>query len=245
MNKSIIVPVYNEEGNIGELIDKISLHINKDDEIIIVNDGSTDNTESEIKTRNCILISLQKNMGKGFAMRSGIQKAKGDFIIFMGGDGQDDPKEINTLLDEIKKGYDYVIGSRFLNVASGLSFGKTYETNNRFSTKAVLPVNEFGNKSITFIINVFFGKNITDSQSEFKCFISKKLKELKLESNRFEIETELLIKSFRRKFKIKEVPVHRYERKHGISKLFNVPFGRFLFGLKVLKTIFKGYLFWR
>ena len=98
MSKSIIVPVYNEEGNIGELIDKISLHINKDDEIIIVNDGSTDNTESEIKTRNCILISLQKNMGKGFAMRSGIQKAKGDFIIFMGGDGQDDPKEINTLL---------------------------------------------------------------------------------------------------------------------------------------------------
>ena len=245
MSKSIIVPVYNEEGNIGELIDKISLHINKDDEIIIVNDGSTDNTESEIKTRNCILISLQKNMGKGFAMRSGIQKAKGDFIIFMGGDGQDDPKEINTLLDEIKKGYDYVIGSRFLNVASGLSFGKTYETNNRFSTKAVLPVNEFGNKAITFIINVFFGKNITDSQSEFKCFISKKLKELKLESDRFEIETELLIKSFRRKFKIKEVPVHRYERKQGISKLFNVPFGRFLFGLKVLKTIFKGYLFWR
>ena len=236
MNKSIIVPVYNEEGNIGELIDKISLHINKDDEIIIVNDGSTDNTESEIKTRNCILISLQKNMGKGFAMRSGIQKAKGDFIIFMGGDGQDDPQEINTLLDEIKKGYDYVIGSRFLNLN---------ETNNRFSTKAVLPINEFGNKSITFIINVFFGKNITDSQSEFKCFISKKLKELKLESDRFEIETELLIKSFRRKFKIKEVPVHRYERKQGISKLFNVPFGRFLFGLKVLKTIFKGYLFWR
>ena len=236
MNKSIIVPVYNEEGNIGELIDKISLHINKDDEIIIVNDGSTDNTESEIKTRNCILISLQKNMGKGFAMRSGIQKAKGDFIIFMGGDGQDDPKEINILLDEIKKGHDYVIGSRFLNLN---------ESNNRFSTKAVLPVNEFGNKSITLIINVFFGKNITDSQSEFKCFISKKLKELKLESDRFEIETELLIKSFRRKFKIKEVPVHRYERKHGISKLFNVPFGRFLFGLKVLKTIFKGYLFWR
>ena len=236
MSKSIIVPVHNEEGNIGELIDKISLYIYKDDELIIVNDGSSDNTESEIKTRNCILISLQKNMGKGFAMRSGIQKAKGDFIIFMGGDGQDDPKEINILLDEIKKGHDYVIGSRFLNLN---------ESNNRFSTKAVLPVNEFGNKAITFIINVFFGKNITDSQSEFKCFISKKLKELKLESDRFEIETELLIKSFRRKFKIKEVPVHRYERKHGISKLFNVPFGRFLFGLKVLKTIFKGYLFWR
>tara|TARA_A100000164_G_C21667455_1_gene657928 strand:- start:339 stop:803 length:465 start_codon:yes stop_codon:yes gene_type:complete len=154
----------------------------------------------------------------------------------MGGDGQDDPLEIDLLLQEVKNGFDYVIGSRFLNFDS---------SDNRFSDKAVLPVNEFGNKSITFIINLLFKKNITDSQSEFKCFVAKKLRELKLESNRFEIETELLIKSFRKEFKIKEVPVHRYERKYGISKLFNVPFGRFLFGLKVLRTIVKGYIFWR
>jgi glycosyltransferase involved in cell wall biosynthesis len=236
MKKTVIVPVYNEEGNIGELIDKISLYISEHDEIIIVNDGSIDNTESEIKTRSCVLITLKKNMGKGFAMRAGIEKAKGDYIIFMGGDGQDDPREIDTLLQEVDKGYDYVIGSRFLSKEVA---------NNRYSNKAILPVNEFGNKSITFIINILFKKNITDSQSEFKCFTSEKLKELDLESDRFEIETELLIKSFRKKFKIKEVPVHRYERKHGISKLFNVPFGRFLFGLKVLRTIFKGYLFWR
>ena len=236
MKKTVIVPVYNEEGNIGELIDKISLYISEHDEIIIVNDGSIDNTESEIKTRSCVLITLKKNMGKGFAMRAGIEKAKGDYIIFMGGDGQDDPREIDTLLQEVDKGYDYVIGSRFLSKEVA---------NNRYSNKAILPVNEFGNKSITFIINILFKKNITDSQSEFKCFTSEKLKELDLESDRFEIETELLIKSFRKKFKIKEVPVHRYERKHGISKLFNVPFGRFLFGLKVLRTIFKGYLLWR
>lgn len=236
MKKTVIVPVYNEEGNIGELIDKISLYISEHDEIIIVNDGSIDNTESEIKTRSCVLITLKKNMGKGFAMRAGIEKAKGDYIIFMGGDGQDDPREIDTLLQEVDKGYDYVIGSRFLSKEVA---------NNRYSNKAILPVNEFGNKSITFIINILFKKNITDSQSEFKCFTSEKLKELDLESDRFEIETELLIKSFRKKFKIKEVPVHRYERKHGISKLFNVPFGRFLFGLKVLRTILKGYLFWR
>ena len=84
-----------------------------------------------------------------------------------------------------------------------------------YSNKAILPVNEFGNKSITFIINFLFGKNITDSQSEFKCFVADKLKEINLQTNRFEIETELLIKSFRKNFKIKEVPVHRYERKHG------------------------------
>ncbi len=236
MKKSVIIPVFNEEGNIGELIKKTKLVLNPDDELILVDDGSSDNTAKEIRENNCILISLEKNMGKGYAMRMGIERANGDYIIFMGGDGQDDPVEIDLLLQEVKNGFDYVIGSRFLNFNS---------SDNRFSDKAVLPVNEFGNKSITFIINLLFKKNITDSQSEFKCFVAKKLRELKLESNRFEIETELLIKSFRKEFKIKEVPVHRYERKYGISKLFNVPFGRFLFGLKVLRTIFKGYIFWR
>tara|TARA_B100001248_G_scaffold211014_2_gene165247 strand:+ start:164 stop:874 length:711 start_codon:yes stop_codon:yes gene_type:complete len=236
MKKSIIVPVYNEQGNIGNLISKINLVIDKTDELIIVDDGSTDKTSEEIKNHKCILISLDKNMGKGYAMRKGIQEAKGEYIIFMGGDGQDDPYEIKLLLEEITKGYDYVIGSRFL---------KENKKDDRFSEKAVLPVNEFGNKSITFLINILFNKNITDSQSEFKCFKTEKLRELNLVTKRFEIETELLIKSFRKKFKIKEVPVHRYERKHGISKLFNVPFGRFLFGLKVLRTIIIGYLFWR
>ena len=126
-----------------------------------------------------------------------------------------------------------------------LDFQKKKNTKIRYSQKAILPINEFGNKMITLIINTLFKKNITDSQSEFKCFVSKKLKKLKLETNRFEIETELLIKSFRKKYKIKEIPVYRYERKYGKSKLFNVPFGRFLFGLKVLKTIFIGYIFWR
>ena len=70
------------------------------------------------------------------------------------------------------------------------------------------------------------------------------MKEINLQTNRFEIETELLIKSFRKNFKIKEVPVHRYE-KHGKSKLFDVPFGRFLFGLKVLRTIITGYFIWK
>ena len=141
MKKSVIVPVYNEEGNIGNLILKIKTFLNNNDELIIVNDGSTDKTLNEIQNQKCILINLNKNMGKGYAMRKGIESAQGDYIVFMGGDGQDDPSEIKLLIDEISNGYDYVIGSRFLN------FDKS---NNRFSEKAVLPVNEFGNKSITF-----------------------------------------------------------------------------------------------
>ena len=72
-----------------------------------------------------------------------------------------------------------------------------------------------------------------------------KLKSLKLTSNRFEIETELLIRSFKNKFNIIEIPVHRYERLYGKSKLFNIPFGRLLFGIRVIRTIIKGYFFWK
>jgi glycosyltransferase involved in cell wall biosynthesis len=235
VKKSIIIPVYNEEGNIGNLIKNIKNLINEDDELIIVDDGSTDNTNEEIRSHGCKLVTLNKNKGKGAAMKAGIKVASRDLIVFMGGDGQDNPSEMDILVSGIVEGNDYVIGSRFIQQGQ----------HQRYSKKAILPINEFGNKFLTFLINFMFGQNITDSQSEFKCFKSEKLKKLKLVTSRYEIETELLIRSFRKGYKIKEVPVHRYERKFGKSKLFDVPFGRFKFGLKVLYTIFKGYLFWR
>jgi hypothetical protein len=116
---------------------------------------------------------------------------------------------------------------------------------NREEHSNVISINKVGNYVLTSILNILFGQNITDSQSEFKCFNAKKLKNLNLISNRYEIETELLIRAFRSKFRIKEVPVHRYERLYGKSYLFDVPFGRFIFGLKVLKTILIGFIFWR
>ena len=233
---SIIIPVYNEEGNIGKLIDNILSKIKLNKEIIIVNDGSTDNTIEEIKSKNCKIINLEKNMGKGFAMREGIKLSSGNYILFMGGDGQDDPKEIISLYEKIKNNYDLVIGSRFL---------PTQNNTERYSKKAVLPINEIGNRFITFLINIFFKRKITDSQAEFKIFLSSKLKSLTLISDRFEIETELLIRSFKNNFKIIELPVHRHERLYGKSKLFDIPFGRLLFGMRVIRAIIKGYFFWK
>ena len=139
----ILMPAHNEGKNIKNHITKVNDTLKKKIKFsfLICEDGSSDNTAKEIRENNCILISLEKNMGKGYAMRMGIETANGDYIIFMGGDGQDDPVEIDLLLQEVKNGFDYVIGSRFLNFDS---------SDNRFSDKAVLPVNEFGNKSITY-----------------------------------------------------------------------------------------------
>jgi len=233
---SIIIPVYNEQGNIGNLLEKINSKIKIEKEVIVINDGSTDNTLEELKSSNSKIINLVRNSGKGFAMKEGIKLSKGKYVLFIGGDGQDDPEEINLLYEKALENYDLVIGSRFI---SGNNRSE------RYSKKAVLPVNELGNKFITFLINLLFKKKITDSQAEFKIFKSDNLKSLKIVSDRFEIETELLIRSFRKNFRIIEIPVHRYERVHGKSKLFDIPFGRLLFGMRVIRTIIKGYFFWK
>ena len=114
----------------------------------------------------------------------------------------------------------------------------------RYDQKSLSPVNFIGNKALTFLINKLFSLNIYDSQSGFKCFKRDKIMSLNLVSKRYEIETEIIIKS-KKGFKILEVPVYRYERVHGLSSLFDIPFGRFKFTLKVLKVIIYGYLHWK
>ena len=114
MKLSVVVPVYNESKNILILLNEIKKNISHDDEIIVVEDGSIDNTLDEIKKFECKLLVHKKNIGKGQSLIDGINLANGDIILFLDGDGQDDPSEISKLLDGINKGYDFVIGSRFV-----------------------------------------------------------------------------------------------------------------------------------
>ena len=237
MKLSVVVPVYNESKNILILLNKIKKNISHDDEIIVVEDGSVDSTLDEIKKFECKLLVHKKNIGKGQSLIDGINLANGDIILFLDGDGQDDPSEIPKLLDGINKGYDFVIGSRFVE--------DDKKKITRYTKTALSNINWFGNKGLTFFINFLFGLNIKDTQSGFKCFKRDAIKNLNLVSKKYEIETEIVIKSKRDKLKILEVPVFRYERKYGESKLFDIPFGRLIFMLKVLKVIFYGYIFWK
>ena len=234
---SVIVPVFNEEGNILNLINKINNNLSDTDEILVVDDGSTDNTVDEIKKSKCILIENKINQGKGQSLINGLSKAKGDIIVFIDGDGQDDPNELYKLIDGIDKGYDFVIGSRFIPEKN--------LKKKRYDQKSLSPVNYVGNKALTFLINKLFFLNIYDTQSGFKCFRKEKIKKLNLISKRYEIETEIIIKSKKNNFKILEVPVYRYERQHGLSSLFDIPFGRLKFTFKVLKVIVYGFIYWR
>ena len=235
---SVIVPVLNEQDNIIPLLKKIKDSINKEDEIIVVDDGSTDLTHDRLINFPCQVLKHEKNLGKGCSLIDGLNAAQGKIILFIDGDGQDDPSEIPKLIEGINQGYDFVIGSRFVPDTS-------QTIKKRYDSDALSPVNFLGNKMLTFLINSFFSLNIHDSQSGFKCFKVEKIKDLNLISQRYEIETEIIIKSKKNKLKILEVPVYRYERRNGISNLFDVPFGRLMFTLKVIKVIIFGLVYWR
>jgi len=114
---SIVVPVYNEEGAVGDLfieIKEVLEGLNNAFEIIFVNDGSTDNTLNELKKLSPIrIINFSRNFGQTAALDAGIKKAKGQVIITMDGDGQNDPADIPSLLGRLGKGYDMVSGWRW------------------------------------------------------------------------------------------------------------------------------------
>ena len=118
---SIVIPVYNESESIGFLLDEVinvmSFH-EFNFELIVVNDGSKDNTyqvlkELSLKIKELLVISLRKNYGQTAAMSAGFDNSKGDIIITLDGDLQNDPNDIPTLISEINDGYDLICGWRF------------------------------------------------------------------------------------------------------------------------------------
>ena len=227
---TVVIPVYNEEGNIGIVTRRVRQVIGHQNELLVVDDGSSDNTLKELDPDVCTILRHEVNKGKGQAMRTGIVAAKGDVTFFMGGDGQDDPSEIPLFLGAIKKGADFVIGSRFIgNLTEG----------------SITKVNSFGNRLLTGLFNILYGVKLTDTQAEYKCVRTEKLKSLELLSDRYEIETEMIIRAMRKGYKITEVPVTRYPRQYGISNLYQVPFGRIKFGFRILMIMIKGFVLWR
>jgi len=124
----VITGGYNEEGKIGQVINKIPAYV---DEIIVVDDGSTDKTQEEIKRSKATLLVNKKNMGAGFVLREGMDYAidkKYDIAVIVAGDNQDDPREIIRLIEPIIKGYDVVQGSRYISGSKWIPFFRKVAT---------------------------------------------------------------------------------------------------------------------
>ena len=204
---SIIIPVYNEELTIGNVINrlkKVMQKISLKHEIIVVDDCSEDKSLEISQKHNVQVYSFKKHIGKGYALRAGFAKAKGDIIVTIDSDGSHRPEELPLLLAPILNDQaDLVIGSRFLS-------------NKPVSTKKL---NEAGVRIFNFLIKAITRTEVSDSQSGYRVMKSEVLKNMSLKSGEYEIESEMLVKTAQNGFRVREVPISFEQRTYGKSRL--------------------------
>ena len=206
---SIIIPVFNEEKSILKILQRINETVNKDVnyEVIVVNDGSTDNTLKILKNNENLyneLISSETNYGKGDAVKKGLEKCNGLYIFFQDADLEYNPIEINKFIKIINLfDADLIIGSR-INYAE--------------YTRSHNILNKFGNKIITLIFNIFYNTTFTDIYSCYVCYKKKLLDENQLQTKGFDQHAEILCKVVKNGKKFYEVPISYNGRSHDEGK---------------------------
>jgi glycosyltransferase involved in cell wall biosynthesis len=191
-------------------------------EVIIIDDGSTDKTRLVASNHKATILSNKKNRGKGYSIRRAIQHAQGDIIVTIDSDGEHKPKEIPDLINPLFNGVDIVSGSRFMG-------------NNLKVTKRI---NRMGNFLFNISIMALTGKRVTDSQTGFRAIKRAVIEKLDLESDGYEIETEITVKGLTNGFAFREIPITVNRRRCSTSKLKLL-----LDGTKILKTILKSEFF--
>lgn len=210
MKVLIIIPAYNEELNIINTVSKLKKIVKNNKDIIdyvIINDGSTDSTREICKKNNYNVINLIANLGIGGAVQTGYKYALEngyDIAIQFDGDGQHDENYIIKLIEEIKNGNDFVVGSRFIQKLSKFK-----------STK----IRRIGIDFLSWLIKLCTGFKIYDPTSGFRA-ANKSIISLFADKYPTEYpEPETIVNLVRKGFIIKEIPVEMHERKHGKSSI--------------------------
>jgi glycosyltransferase involved in cell wall biosynthesis len=212
----IVVPVYNEEKHLVNFLKELT---KTDFEIVFVDDGSTDSSYEVIKQFKVHGLRHKINLGRGSAMRTGVEAAfnlGADAIIFMDADGQHKVEDLPKFIEKINEGYEVVLGSRNLGLEVPL-------------------VRFLGNKFASVLINLLFQIYVSDLLCGFRAITKRAYKKMNLESQGYGIETEMVIKVKQYKLKYCEVPVATvyYDKVKGVTILdafgilFNVIFWRF------------------
>jgi glycosyltransferase involved in cell wall biosynthesis len=210
---TVLIACYNEAPVIGEIV-AAALRALPSVEVVVVDDGSNDGTDRVAAAAGARVLRLPVNGGKGGAIRRGLDEVRGDVVVLIDGDGQDDPAEIPKLLEPLEAGADLVVGSRFIG---------------HFEPGAITPVNHWGNRFLTGVINVLFATSLTDTQAGFKALRSEMLRRVPLSAHRFDIEVDLLLGVLRAGGRVVEVPVRRAARQHGSSRLNSLRDGALIF----------------
>ena len=201
MKLSIIIPAYNEEDYVRTILNRVKkakLPSGVRKEIIIVNDGSTDSSKFKVqssklqfKIKNLKTISYKKNMGKGYAIRQGLKKATGDYVLIQDADLEYDPNDYGNLLKPVlEKKAQVVYGSRFLGERRNMFFWHM-----------------LGNKLLSLLTNLLYNTTLSDMEVGYKVIPRNLLKSLNLKEDRFGFEPEVTAKILKRKIRIYEVPI--------------------------------------
>ena len=206
---SVIVPLFNEEKTIIKVLRKIyDIKKNYEElEIIVINDGSTDGSKKLLDENNDlydVLISYDKNKGKGHAVKNGIKSANGKYIIFQDADLEYDPIDFIKffkIIDRFEP--DLIMGSRF---------------NYSDYTKSHNILNKYGNKLITFLFNISYNTTFTDIYSCYACFKKNLINYNDLKTEGFEQHAEILCKVVKKGNNFYEVPINYNGRSHEEGK---------------------------
>ena len=203
------MPAYNEEKSIGRVIDEIKLAMRGYNyEILVLNDGSTDMTAEVAKEHGTIVYSHQVKKGLAKAFNSEMNnclKHNADIVIHTDSDGQYLAEDIPKLINEINKGYDLVLGSRFLGTIESMHWLK-----------------RFGNKAFSRVVSHLTGLKITDAQTGFRSMTRRFIEKIRVNSS-FSYTQETIIKSVKENLYITEVPV-TFRKREGKSRLMKNPF---------------------
>jgi glycosyltransferase involved in cell wall biosynthesis len=194
---SIVVPVYNEEATVQRVIERLlTIELPIAREILVVNDGSTDRTRQVLDAMPAVpgtlrIVHAEVNGGKGRAIRTGFEQARGTIVAIQDADLELDPAQLKDLIAPILAGEAAVVyGSRFLAGVPKAPW-----------------VTIVANKALTLATNVLYGSRITDMETCYKIMRADVARRLDLQANRFDIEPEITAKVLRQGLTIVERPV--------------------------------------
>lgn len=212
MNKTIVIPCFNEKKTIIEIINKVKNKLEEKDEIIVVDDYSTDGTREileNLKDKSIKVIYHDKNYGKGKALNTAFKENLKEIVIIQDADLEYNPEDYDLLLEPFfKTNAEVVYGSRFL--------GSNKYTRLHFFWHSV------ANKFLTFFCNLITNLNMTDMETGYKAFKKDAIKSISIEENSFGVEPEITIKLAKKKFIFYEVPISYAGRSYSEGKKIGI-----------------------
>lgn len=220
MNVWVVIPAYNEESSIPKVLDDLKRE--GYNQIIVVDDGSSDDTSQVSKSKGVKVVQHMENKGLGAALRTGLEEAlklDADVAVTFDADGQHDPCEISKIINAID-GSDIVIGVRY---------------------RDEMPLNKRIGNFILDVVTHLLGGPFTDSQSGFRAFNRKALNEISIQSDGYAVSSEIMMRTGEKKLRLNEVPINcrftDYSKAQGTTIASGVKIFIDLLKLKAVNTV--------